>query len=148
MASVDILIDDARWRSSFKTLRVDVAKAVRMVLKDFDTKGTGISLKFAADDEVEVLNYMYRGKKKPTNVLSFPNDEAPLGDIIFAFETIKAEAKQQGKTLRAHTLHLVIHGTLHLLGYDHEKPKEAKEMEALEIAYLTRIRIANPYEGD
>jgi probable rRNA maturation factor len=144
--TLNLLIDDPRWRNSFKTLRVDVLKAVRMVLKDYDVKGAIVTLKFSTDEDVETLNHLYRGKKKPTNVLSFPNDEPPLGDIIFAYETVKREAKEQKKTFRAHTLHLVVHATLHLLGYDHEKSKEAEEMEALEIAYLKRLAIANPYE--
>lgn len=143
---LNLLIDDPRWRNSFKTLTTDVRKAVRMVVKDYDVEDAVITLKFATDEEVEALNHLYRGKKKPTNVLSFPNDEPPLGDIIFAYETIKAEAKQQKKTFRAHTLHLVVHGVLHLLGMDHESKSDAKEMEALEIEYLKRLAIANPYE--
>ena len=146
--NINLLIDDPRWRNSFKTLAVDVRKASRMVLKDYDVaEDAVVTLKFSIDDEVEVLNYLYRGKKKPTNVLSFPDGEPPLGDIIFAYETIKREAKDQKKTFRAHTLHLVIHGLLHLLGHDHEQNSEAEEMEALEIQYLKRLAIANPYEA-
>ncbi|MBN8543209.1 MAG: rRNA maturation RNase YbeY [Alphaproteobacteria bacterium] len=145
--TINLLVDDPRWRNSFKTLRVDVLKAVRMVLKDYDVKGAVVTLKFSTNEDVETLNHLYRGKKKPTNVLSFPNDEPPLGDIILAYETVKREAKEQKKTFRAHTLHLVVHATLHLLGYDHEKSREAEEMEALEIAYLKRLGIANPYES-
>ena len=143
---INLLIDDPRWRNSFKTLATDVRKAVRMVMKDYDVPDAIITLKFSIDDEVKDLNHQYRGKGKPTNVLSFPNDEPPLGDIIFAYETIKREAKDQKKTFRAHTLHLVVHGVLHLLGHDHMKKAEEKEMEALEIAYLKRLAIANPYE--
>lgn len=145
--TINLLIDDPRWRNSFKTLREDVRKAVRMVLRDYEVKGAIITLKFATDDEVELLNHLYRGKKKPTNVLSFPNDEPALGDIIFAYETIKREAKEQKKTFRAHTLHLVVHGVLHLLGHDHMENAEAEEMEALEIQYLKRFGLANPYEA-
>lgn len=145
--TINLLTSDPRWRTSFKALRVDVRKASKLVLKNSDVKGVIITIKFASDAEVHELNYHYRGKNKATNVLSFSNDEEPLGDIILAYETVAREAKEQKKTFRAHTLHLVVHATLHLLGYNHEKLKETEEMEALEIAYLKRLRIANPYES-
>ncbi len=119
------------------------------------------SLLFTSDAEVRDLNREWRGKDKPTNVLSFPmleraellalEAEGPpelLGDIALAFETCAREAAEKGATLEAHTAHLLIHGLLHLAGYDHEtSPADAAAMEALEIKALALMGIADPY-GD
>ncbi|HZW46105.1 MAG TPA: rRNA maturation RNase YbeY, partial [Microvirga sp.] len=92
------------------------------------------------------LNRDYRGVDKPTNVLSFPQASGPLlGDIVLAYETVRDEAALAGKPFRAHMGHLIVHGFLHLLGFDHEAEGEAEEMEALERAALGRIGIADPY---
>ncbi len=108
---------------------------------------TAFTLNFSNDAEIEALNKYYRGKAKPTNVLSFPSDEAGyLGDIILAFETVLRESSQQNKNFEHHTLHLIVHGLLHLLGYDHEKEKEAQKMEKLEISILAEFGIGNPYQ--
>ncbi len=107
------------------------------------------------DKAQRVLNRDYRGKDKSTNVLSFPmegpDDVVPrgrarqLGDITLAVETMQREAKEQDKTLEAHFVHLVTHGTLHLLGYDHMTNREANVMEAKEIKLLQKSGYANPY---
>ncbi len=107
------------------------------------------------DAAVRDLNRDWRGKDKPTNVLSFPVDppvETPadmpppmLGDIVLAFETVLAEATEQQKQPLDHLTHLVVHGTLHLLGFDHEIEAEAEDMEAREAAILAGFGIANPY---
>jgi probable rRNA maturation factor len=105
-----------------------------------------ISVVLADDAFVKELNKQYRGKDKPTNVLSFPSDLAgELGDIVFAFETIEKEAKEQQKTFRNHTAHLLVHGFLHLLGHDHMDEKEARIMENKEIKILKKLGINNPY---
>lgn len=112
------------------------------------------SLKISGDRDVQSLNKQFRGQDKPTNVLSFPGgDDAPhpnepfyLGDIIFAEETLKKEAKTQEKTFENHLKHLTIHGLLHLYGYDHLTEEEALVMEALEIYILKMLNIKNPYE--
>ncbi|MEM1434524.1 MAG: rRNA maturation RNase YbeY [Pseudomonadota bacterium] len=110
--------------------------------------------------EGQTLNRQYRGFDKPTNVLSFPalpHDglpavlppellaELPLGDLVLCWPVIEAEAVAQGKRLEDHCAHLLVHGTLHLLGYDHEAPAAAAAMEALEVAVLAQFSIADPY---
>ena len=104
------------------------------------------------DAQIRVLNAHWRGLDKPTNVLSFPAVAAEkialapmLGDIVVAFETMQREAVGEGKTLADHFSHLVTHGFLHLLGFDHEDAAEAERMEALESDILARLGIADPY---
>lgn len=119
-----------------------------------------ISIKFAKDGEVQALNRDYRDKDKPTNVLSFPmvqpdmlggldnsdDGEVLLGDIILAHETCAAEAASKQLAIESHATHLIVHGTLHLLGYDHELGEaEADAMEALEREALASLGIADPY---
>ena len=115
--------------------------------------GCELSIVFTDDENIRQLNAQWRGKDQPTNVLSFPafpvTKGAPLppmlGDIVLAFETVGREARDEGKTFDAHLLHLVIHGFLHLLGYDHEGEREAEEMERLERRILARLAIPDPY---
>ncbi len=102
--------------------------------------------------ESQALNKQYRQKDKPTNVLSFPF-EVPegvelnlLGDLVICVQVVEAEAQTQGKDLFDHWAHMVIHGCLHLVGYDHINDNEAEEMEALEVKILNELSISNPYE--
>jgi len=105
-----------------------------------------VSLLFTDDAHIRELNSRYRGQDKPTNVLSFPQASGRLiGDIILAYETVSLEARLAGRPFEAHMAHLIVHGFLHLLGYDHETEAEAEEMEALERAALRRIGIPDPY---
>ncbi len=111
-----------------------------------------LSVLLSDDDAVRALNRDWRGKDTPTNVLSFPADTPDLpgmprllGDIVLARETVVREAVAQNKTVEAHLMHLAVHGFLHLLGYDHETPSEAEEMEAREIEILATLDVANPY---
>lgn len=118
-----------------------------------------ISVSLADDKKVQALNKKYRGKNKPTNVLSFAALDAEenqpaspvcalpcaLGDIIIAFETVKRESETMNIPFRDHYTHLLIHGTLHLLGYDHMRENDAKAMERLEITILSSLGIENPY---
>lgn len=104
-----------------------------------------ITIRFAENAEVQKLNRDFRGKDKPTNVLSFPGDGDYQGDIILARGVVFEEATVQKKLPLHHTLHLVAHGVLHLLGYDHETEAEANHMEAREIAVLRKFGLGNPY---
>jgi probable rRNA maturation factor len=120
-----------------------------------------VSIKFASDDEVCILNRDYRGKDKPTNVLSFPmvapdlitgiantdDGEVLLGDIILAFGTCEREAEAREISTDAHATHLIVHGTLHLLGYDHMNDGEAEAMEVLEQEIMASLGLHNPYEA-
>jgi len=116
-----------------------------------------IGVRIVDEDESRLLNRDYRGKDKPTNILSFPSDlpefvrtkleTALLGDLVICAPVVRQEAAEQGKSEDAHWAHLTIHGVLHLLGYDHIDDEEAAVMEPLEIAALARLGIANPYEA-
>lgn len=145
--TIALLTHDSRWKGHAATVR----KAARAAIKAKKLDAASLTILLTTDVEMQALNKQYRGKDKPTNVLSFPDGEADetgavhLGDIALAYETIAREATEQQKTFKAHLTHLVIHGVLHLLGYDHEHPSEAKAMESLEIKLLTAMGIANPY---
>ena len=105
-----------------------------------------IALVLADDGFVQSLNMTYRQKNAPTNVLSFAAGvEGELGDLVFALETIRTEAAQQTKQFDHHFMHLVLHGSLHLLGYDHECAHDALQMETLEVAILEDFGLMNPY---
>jgi len=118
-----------------------------------------LSVRLTSDEQVRALNSQWRGKDKPTNVLSFPmlesddletanvgGPELLLGDIVLARGVCVAEAADKQVTVEDHATHLIVHGTLHLLGYDHHEDGEAADMEAREIRALERLGIANPYE--
>jgi probable rRNA maturation factor len=154
---ISIQILDLRWKSRLrpyaKTVREAVSAAFR--IQDSGFKGKcELTVVLANDEFVRELNKTYRGKDKATNILSFPssspesrilNPESYLGDIILAYNTIASEAREQGKSFRDHTVHLLVHGVLHLLGHDHENDKEAEIMEAMEIKILKKLGIRNPY---
>ncbi len=145
---IDISIQCDEWKKALPGLRDLARHAVRASLKHFET-GTEseISIVFADDSFIRELNSRYRSKDKPTNVLSFPQDGGPsLGDVVLAFETIKKESREQSKKLKEHTAHMLVHGTLHLMGMDHENDDEAEEMESLEILVLKGLGVKNPYE--
>lgn len=110
-----------------------------------------IHLRVVSREEIQSLNAQYRQKDKPTNVLSFPNlapkavSDGFLGDMVICADVLASEATAQHKSLQAHWAHMVIHSTLHLLGFDHETQAQAQEMEALEIDLLNQLGYPNPY---
>lgn len=166
--TLDIAIDaDAEWDSSkdWATLARSAATAA-IAESAFPQLGQGertveLSVRLTNDDEVHALNAEWRGKDKPTNVLSFPmaegdeldggdlpGPELMLGDIILARGVCATEAADKGVPLENHAAHLMVHGTLHLLGYDHMDDDSAADMEGREVRALARLGIADPYEGD
>nr|WP_245978369.1 rRNA maturation RNase YbeY [Stella humosa] len=127
-----------------------VRRAVRAALAVAPVPPAGspeMAVLLADDTLLRQLNNDYRGLDKPTNVLSFTaGDPLLLGDVAIAYETTAAEAAAAGKPLADHLSHLVVHGTLHLLGYDHETTEDAAEMEPLEVRALAALGIADPYQ--
>jgi probable rRNA maturation factor len=149
---VEIVEDDGDW-SQVADLDQLIETAARAAVTAAQGSTDGfVSVALSSDAIVSDLNGRFRGKPKPTNVLSFPAGEgAPdgqIGDIILAVETVTREASEQGIPLPHHVQHLVVHGVLHLLGYDHEAAADAERMEALEIKILSNLGIANPYTGE
>ncbi len=151
---VEVIESSRRWRASPGIEKL-VRRAIEASLRASGARildGAEVSVLLADDAEMRALNERWRGVDKPTNVLSFPAAgpdkiaAAPLlGDIVVAFETAERGAVEEGKTFADHAAHLVVHGFLHLLGYDHQGAGEADRMEALETGALARLRIADPY---
>src|SRR5471030_1300411 len=143
MSGITLLVEDPKWRSHrglqsrLKTAAEAARKAARM-------KGD-FTILLTSDKVLRGLNRDFRGKDKPTNVLSFPAGGAYRGDIAMAYGVTSKEAKAAGKSFADHAAHLAVHGVLHLAGYDHERPKDARVMEPLEVKILARLGIADPY---
>jgi len=148
--AIDIQPQQLRWKTAIRPYCKTVRTAVEAALMGAKLKAAEVTVVLADDAFIRRLNHQYRGQDKATNVLSFPNDEFSrgqphLGDLVLALETFEREAKEQGKTLHAHVTHLLVHGTLHLLGHDHEEEGQAEAMEAIEIKILKKLGVANPY---
>ena len=115
--------------------------------------GAGLVIRIVDEPESRALNRQFRGIDEPTNVLSFPFAAPPrvrskhIGDLVVCAPVVEREAAEQGKPLEAHWAHMVVHGVLHLLGYDHQTDADAETMEGLEIAILGRLGFPNPYEA-
>ena len=157
---MELDIDIEGWpEGTWETLASRVAEAAGSVAPELDNSRLNTSIIFTTDEVVHALNREWRDRDKPTNVLSFPmlareqllglaEDGPPemLGDIALAYETCAREAEEKGATLQDHAAHLILHGLLHLAGHDHETSEEdAQAMEALEIAALAKLGIADPY---
>jgi probable rRNA maturation factor len=143
-ARVDVVLIDPAWGKALPGVERLVRKAARAAL---GAKVRSLTVALSDDKRVQALNKRDRKKDKPTNVLSYPSGEkAFLGDIVLARRTVWREAREQKKTPADHVAHLVVHGTLHLLGYDHETSNaDAERMEALERRILKKLGIADPY---
>jgi len=163
---VDTLIEEPRWQGlDLETLAECAARATLTHL-GLPVDGFAISLLGCSDARIAVLNADFRGKPQPTNVLSWPSEErgasvdggtparprpgsaddpAELGDIAIAWETCGQEARAANRPIRDHVCHLLVHGLLHLLGYDHIRDKDAALMEGLEVEILASLGVADPY---
>jgi probable rRNA maturation factor len=143
MSGITLLVEDPKWRAH-RGLAARLTGAAEAARKAARLKG-GFTILLAGDRKLRALNHDFRGKDKPTNVLSFPGSADYAGDIALAYGVTRKEAKAAGKTMADHATHLVVHGVLHLAGHDHERPKEARAMESLEVKILERLGIADPY---
>ena len=164
---VDTVIEDPRWDAFGLDDIAERAAVAALSQLGLGPKGFAICVMGCDDARIAALNADFRGKPQPTNVLSWPSQERgaetpgampdlprpgrktpeELGDIALAYETCLREAAEQGKTAQDHVTHLVVHGVLHLLGYDHIQDTDAELMERIETSALDQLGVANPYEG-
>jgi probable rRNA maturation factor len=151
---IDVEVEAPAWSEALPDAETLVLAATEATLASEGAVGEGVTLLLTDDVAIAGLNQRFRHQDKPTNVLSFPapqNAERFLGDIALAYGVCAREAQEQGKPLSHHLQHLVAHGVLHLLGYDHVTDAQAEEMEGLERAVLAGLGIPDPYaagEGD
>lgn len=170
---IDVIIDDDRWLEAVDFDALKVAEELQQVAFDYVAEACdgkheilaagselAVNVCLSNDEEVHRLNREFRGMDKATNVLSFANidddafwdnlavgESVELGEIILAFETLQREAQSKNISLYAHYCHLLVHGFLHLLGFDHQENDEAEEMEALETEILAQFSIDDPYQN-
>lgn len=163
---VETVCEDARWEAFGLAPLAEAAARAALAGIGLAPAGFLISLLACDDARIAALNADFRGKPKPTNVLSWPSDErateftgeeperpepgtgdepGELGDIAIAFETCAREAEEQGKPMRDHVTHLIVHAVLHLLGYDHVEDEDATLMEAHEVRILASMGLPDPY---
>lgn len=150
-AAVDITMDSPLW-ADVLTVEEIVRNAAEATLAECGVQKTELSVALTDDVRIRELNRQWRGQDMATNVLSFPAPAAPwddvrfLGDVILAFETIRREAELEAKPIAHHVAHLTVHGTLHLLGFDHEDDADAELMERRERDILAGLGIPDPYD--
>lgn len=145
--TVEVQIECPAWRKAWPRARTEIRALLAAAVRDpavGPVKGQVVVV-LSDDRRLAALNKRFRGKDRPTNVLSFNDPASPPGGLAVAFETVAAEASDQGKRHVNHSKHLILHGFLHLLGYDHEAPKARRLMEGREIAILKAMGIPNPY---
>jgi probable rRNA maturation factor len=160
---ITVIIDRPCWENSTAHWESLLQPAVLKTLHQLNWgHSSEINILLTDNAVIQSLNKSYRDQNKPTNVLAFPSlnpdeiaalyknkpEQSPiiLGDVVLAFETIQQESNEQKKDFEKHLVHLTVHGTLHLLGFDHEKDDDAATMESLEIKILSSLMIPNPYE--
>jgi probable rRNA maturation factor len=142
---IEVEVEDWAWTDALANVAALAREAALAASGEAETREIAINL--TSDAAVADLNQRFRGRRGPTNVLSFPDarPQSRLGDIALAFGVTAAEAQAQGKPLADHLRHLVVHGVLHLLGYDHERDADADRMEAAEREILAGMNISDPY---
>jgi len=151
-----IVLETSRWTDvlpNYETMIQMVVSETLITLGQID-QPKAASIVLADDEFLQKYNLQFRGKDKPTNVLSFPADKSMhfvdnidnMGDILISLNTLESEAAEQEKSFENHFKHMLVHGILHLLGYDHQEDNEAEKMETLEITILLTLGVANPYE--
>jgi probable rRNA maturation factor len=161
--SVDVVIEDSRWEAAGLSAQAGRGVAATLVHLGLDPDAWDVVVMGCDDTRIADLNADFRNLRQPTNVLSWPSEErgaacagetpsAPsgdpeLGDIALSYDTCRREAEAGGKPLADHALHLVVHGTLHLLGYDHVRGSDGDLMEAVETAILGKLGVPDPYDG-
>lgn len=166
---VETIIEDARWETADLAALAERAAARALSRLGLDAAGYDIAVLGCDDARIAALNADFRGKPQPTNVLSWPDedlspdqagampvspepanrdDPVPLGDIAIAFDTCTRESAEQGKAFCDHVTHLLVHGVLHLLGYDHIRDADATVMEGLEVEILGKLGLGDPYSED
>lgn len=160
LSLIEISFQSDQWEKDPEFSLEDIQSVLVAVRNYFPLlKGKGhVDVVLGDDAFLQQLNASYRSQNKPTNVLSFPQEELRkgtylpseefvlLGDIVLSYPTIKAEALDQNKSFSHHLKHLIVHGFLHLLGFDHEEESDAQEMETLEVKILQSLNIPNPYQ--
>jgi probable rRNA maturation factor len=140
------IVDDERWTRACGTIAAFVAPIAAATTARAPDAAGACAILFTDDATLQRLNRDFRGKDKPTNVLSFPSgDRGYAGDIALSFDTCAAEAAEGGKPFCSHAAHLLVHGLLHLAGYDHESDADAEVMERLEVDILRDLGIDDPY---
>lgn len=154
-AAVEVLVKDKGWGEALPGAGPLAEAVIAAALADPAVRekappaSVSVGLCLAGDEDVRALNRAFRGQDAATNVLAFPSQEAGfLGDIILARGVVLAEARAQGKTPSAHATHLLLHGFLHLIGFDHGSDPEAAAMERVEARILKGLGIADPYRGE
>ncbi len=160
--NVDVVHRSDRWRASGldQALIERAARQAHRAAAGPASRAPEVAVVLTSDEEVQALNAKWRRQDRPTNVLSFslaaaspigqtdgdPQSEFALGDVVLAFETVATEARAAGLDLSEHAAHLVVHGILHLHGYDHERDEDARRMEDLERLILSQLGVGDPYE--
>ncbi len=165
----EVIVEDDNWNNCVPEYNLLVDKSMENLCENsvvpeiYNDKNIHINIVLSNDDNIQILNRDFRSKDKATNVLSFAlidddeidliisqceisGEDIPVGDIFIALETIKKEAKNQNKNLNNHFQHMLVHGVLHIFGYDHINGEDAKIMEDLEIKILDSLNIGNPYK--